>query len=222
MAPTLPPKGPHPDEGAPIGPEGDTTMLAAARVYQLTPAIHEDASAARTPASPGHRSMSELAGDWLAAKAQSEAEFLRLNAAERAARALHPEIPAAIRDFRQAFYPASDAELQQRDETHRSSTWPRTAESPHLDAKRRWEAQCDAIDSSFGVRSLDEAADRAARSMTSIADAIISMRPTTAAEAAIKYGVLLETYKDADGGIDDPRPFFGFLADLEAVAAGAR
>lgn len=87
-----------------------------------------------------------------------------------------------------------------------------------MTAYDRWEAQCEAISSSFGVPGLEGTVNTAFWAAASIAEKIAARTPSTAQEAAYKFGVLLKHYGNGTGGFDDPAPIRAFLADLEHLA----
>jgi hypothetical protein len=209
MAPTLPSNVQPAADGAQNDPERDTPMLAhqeAASTPTAAPdalaaidklaQLHDEASgvaqSAGEPGSAVHTTIETLVADWRAAYAQAEAEDRRLDQTQTAANRLHPKRP-----FDWRYQPRFGWEQ---------------------DALKLWEEQIAAIDSSFGIPGLDEATNAAWRTAGAIAAQILALQPATAAEAKLKFEVILERTLDERGHIDDARPVVAFLADLERLA----
>lgn len=168
-------------------------MPAAARLVIEAAEDHDD-----TPQTPRRRAetITTLTAEWVEALKVANAEDDRLTVAETAASKLYPPMPRGPRSW------------EGRDVV--------TAELAA--ARTLWEAQVRAIGSAFGVPALDQAANLAFKAAAQIAAKILAMRPTSAAEAALKFGVLLERCGDGRGGIDEPAPVRAFLDDLQHLA----
>jgi hypothetical protein len=137
--------------------------------------------------------MAELATEWLAARTRAEAAEARFCAAAAEVQALYPPRP------------------------------PGGLYGPHLylrdqEAADRWLRQTDAIDAGIGLPDIEEAANRAWGVVERIAKRILALRPSTAQEAAIKFGVLMTAVRDHKNRIDDPERVFAFMADLQHLA----
>jgi hypothetical protein len=193
MAQTLPPS-PLPDASAArIGSEGDNAMPAAARLVIEAPEEKNDAPAM----SPlGAQTITTLTAEWVEALKVANAEDDRLTVAETAATKIYPPMPRGSRSWE-----------------------GREVVTAELAAARTlWEAQVRAINTAYGVPALDQAANLAFKAAARIAAKILAMRPTSAAEAALKFGVILERCGDGRGGIDEPGPVRAFLDDLQHLA----
>lgn len=88
----------------------------------------------------------------------------------------------------------------------------------HRPNDAQWDAQAQAIAASFGIPGLEEAADRVQRAANGVADLIMSIRPETVAEAALKFHILRIRYEDGRGGFDLPEKVHDFQADLDHLA----
>jgi hypothetical protein len=170
---------------------------------------------APTEASP----LQLAAAEFIAIRAESDAQAARVMAAAEAADALYPDVPASIRNPQLPTLPLNRVQLQQMDKNAKSLTWPVPEGSPRIEAFEHWVAQKDAIDRSFGLPELDAAWERMKDAEDAVADRVVALKPSTVQEAAIKYGVLLAAFASRDReDITAPIVFFQFLADLEHLA----
>jgi hypothetical protein len=185
-------------------------------VVSVLAAAETSDSAAGVTERPASASIADLVGDWMAAKEEEAEAFARVIAAEQAAYALHPQALELIQDPRRHGQVMGRAELERLDAQDRLCG--RAEGSPRVEALNLWTAQCDAIDSSFGVPGLDQAANRVSLQAQRLGQRIAASEPSTAKEAALKFGVLLSLHGDGEAGIDDPAPIRAFLQDLEHLA----
>lgn len=78
--------------------------------------------------------------------------------------------------------------------------------------------QAKAAEASVGLPALLAAEARLFEKSNQLAAKIRIARPATVEEAAIKLAAILADVGDGSGGIDNPRPLYDFLGDLEHLA----
>lgn len=171
----------------------------------------------------GHVSaLLKTAATYAVLRASHEEADSRLQTALAAADALHPEPPAPIQNPQRRGSALTRDELAKRDACAAEVTRPRPAGSPRVEAFDRWLAQVAAIDSSFGIPGLADAAERAANAEDEAAARVASMRAGSIHEAAAKYAVLLGHWGNTGRDhISSAQVFFDFLSDLEGLATAS-
>lgn len=177
--------------------------------------IHPFPRPAATPAAPAASELLRVAAEFAALKADHAEVVARVVATTAAAEALHPRAPAMFRDHTGQLI--GKMELRYLDET---TIRKRAAvmSGAHVEELTHWQAQVDAIDSSFGLPGLEEAAERAAEAEDKAANRVSAMRPANIREAVVKYAVLLASWADRERDeVASARVFFDFLTDLEAL-----
>lgn len=165
------------------------------------------------PATPsGEGALPHLVGLWVKAHERALEIFHELEQAETDAAQLYPPRPAEAilhrHPDRQPWEPSRAWLVQHRLERA-------------VVAYDRWQAQIAAVDAAHDVPALSGRTEVAWSAVNAIAAEILEARPTDAAEAALKFGVLLKHCGDGRGGIDDAAPVFAFLKDLEHLARAA-
>ncbi|MDO8379214.1 hypothetical protein [Phenylobacterium sp.] len=220
-APALPEKGHRPPAAHETASERDTTMNAAARLVIEEPPHQHSSNPAQACGAPegaaeSGLSLAQLAGQWETLKDDAAEAWGRLNAADAAASRLIPPYPSECIAANRVLLDREDC--ARLDENARNLTWPRPDASPRVAAYDLWHEQAAAIESSFGVPGLDAAADRAQRAANCVAELALAIRPATAAEAALKFRILLAHYADGRGGFDQPEKVQSFQADLDHLA----
>ncbi|MDP3406594.1 MAG: hypothetical protein Q8S03_18035 [Brevundimonas sp.] len=185
-------------------------MAALARLFIADDSTSLPEPAAATPLSP----LLRTAADFVTLKADHAEANARAEIASSAAKALHPAPPMGIHD--RAGHSICRGELRYLDE---ATARLRGVSSHRLAELTLWQAQVDAIDSSFGVPGLEEAAERAAEAEDRAANRVAAMRAGSVHEAAVKYAVLLASWADRERDeVSSARVFFDFLTDLEGLA----
>lgn len=162
---------------------------------------------------------------WLAEQAAMDEAWERWTAAIDAATSLHPEPPEILRDQ------VTNAVHLDRDHYARLDCRARIARAipmtagPRVEAFDIWKAQMDAIDTDHHIPALEAEVDRRTEAGWQAAHELAALVPQTIQEAMVKYGVMLAAFGDRGGGprerepsIDQARPFFRFLQDLEHLA----
>jgi len=218
LAPGLPSESGRPLAAPSAEPDGDTLMPAAARIV-----IEEPTGQDLGPWAPSTTpSLAQLAHRWEALNRDAQEAWSRLEAASSAAERIVPPFPPNCVDHRGFLMDRPD--LVRMDEAERREPRPSSAGSPRVAAYDLWNEQHDAIASSFGIPGLEEAADRAQVAANRLAEAIMTMRPASAAEAAIKFRIVRIRFENGQGGFDQPDKIHNFQADLDHLAeiAGAR
>ncbi len=194
---------------------GDLVALPTADVHSFPGRPVE----ATSSASANDSELRRAAAEFIAFRAESDAQGARVRAAAEAASALYPDLPASIRNPQRPGQPLERIQLQQMDESAKRQTWPAPEGSPRVEAFDHWVAQIDAIDRSFGLLELDATWEKINDAEDAVADRVVALKPRTVQEAAIKYGVLLAAFGSSDREeITAPIVFFNFLADLEHLA----
>lgn len=97
------------------------------------------------------------------------------------------------------------------------AAWAKAQNAADVALAASWTAH--RVGNDQGVDRLEAAFDSAAAAADGLAEIVAELKPQTAAEAAIKFKILLARYGDGDGGFDDAEPIFAFLTDLEELAA---
>ena len=170
----------------------------------LARAIIEDP---RDPPAPAAApSISGLFAVWSVLMKEAEETSDRWGDALAAAEALYPDPPQSIC--------TASGLIKSLEMLHREGWGERS--KPVRDW-RRHEAQCEAIDSSFGVPGLAEQSKRNWPRLLQLAADVLPIRPATAQEAAMKYRILVETAKDLNR-MDSDKLFETFQHDLAALA----
>lgn len=200
-APSLPNENERRTTAPETAPQGDNSMPAAARLV-----IEEfTVSNSLAPASRPQRSLSQLASDWEVLNRHAVAAWKQLEAAEAAASEITPPHPIRQGERGQEPRPNASVEPNNRDRLREA-------------AINRWEAQQAAIATAFNVPSLERDADKAQRAANELADLIMTVRPTTAIEAAAKFRIVRIRFEDGHGGFDLPERIHDFQADLDHLA----
>lgn len=214
-APGLPWRNERPPAAPSIDPEGDTPLPAAARLVIEEPAQQ----CATSPAGAPSLSLTQLAGQWEALNRDADEAWKRLQIAEEAATRIMPPIPEICQNDHG--YLAGRETLAEVDAMDRRRYGEHIG-SPRVAAYDLYNAQFDAIQSSFGVPGLEQIADRAQAAANITADLVMTLRPTTLHEAALKYRVIRIRFEDGKGGFDQPEKLHEFQADLDYLASVAQ
>lgn len=161
-----------------------------------------------------HPELRTLAAAWLASLDVAAAVSERLAAGERRAAATEPPYPEACR-----LPNHQTGELWEPGHAWMVAWSGYDWGARILAAYDAWSAEVEANAVRHGLPEL-ERADGAAWARCEQLAAEILVRPvTTAADAAIKFAVLLWRCRDGRGGFDQPAPVFAFTRDLVGLAA---
>lgn len=140
-------------------------------------------------------SIADLAAQWREAYAIAEAQEQRLTAVEAAAAHLYPG----------AQHDAASGELIHQIQRERGGWW----------------REAEAVDASLGLPALEAAANSAWAVVERVSERLLTLRPQTVQEAAVKFGILMTLLKSDHQAPEATDRLQDFMEDLEQLASAA-
>lgn len=154
-------------------------------------------------------SVAALFGTWSELMRAAVELGSRCNAAQDTADSIYPEPPAS------SLTPEGLAVTVEI-----LASWGFGPSSKEVQAHEQWEARCDAIDAVVGLPALVEQSHLADSRTRAVAAQILTAKPVTPQEAAMKYRVITELANDITHE-EARRLFEKFQSDLDRLAQAA-